>query len=455
MVGWAPPGWFAFRCQDLADGTGHPAGASGMGTAQRGGVLTAFPWEGWVDVSVTNSRYRDLASGELVLCGLAALTSKVPVAMAPLALVFLTRRSPAGYTLGASLASAYVLGEVVGAPLLGARLADGRMRRQLSLGLLAGALAFATLPFARSAPSPVLIGLAFLAGAAPAACPGGIRAMLTRLVPEDAVPRAVSAETTLTQVIWAAAPGLVVLLSLQVHPGAPLVLGGSLAATASVLLWRLPETREREATPSTTAPIARTLLAGWPIYLTSAAAMAMLAAAELVLPALLEQRHIAVGWSGPLLAGFALASAVGAVCYGLRPWPGSVRVQSLVLLLVNAGCLSLVTVLPGILGIAVGLSLAGVVQAGVMISRSLSLRERLPRHAHAAAYSVMYAVGGLGYSVTASLSAAALKLTTPAMAILGGITITVLITMVSAIAEARSTASNPGDRPALADADHG
>jgi hypothetical protein len=354
-----------------------------------------------------------------------------------MALVFLSRQSPAGYALGARLASAYVLGEVAGASALGARLGRGRLRRQLSAGLMVGALAFGALPLAGSAPSPVLIGLSFLAGAAPAACPGGIRAMLTGLVADGAVPRALSAEATLTQIIWAAAPALVVFLALRVHPGAPLLVAALLAAAAAILLPRLPEPREPEPADRVAVPLARTLLSGWPIYLTAAAAMAMLATAELVLPALLEQRQVAVGWAGPLLAGFALASAAGAICYGLRTWPGTVRAQSLVLLAVTAGCLFLVTVLPGLPGIAAGLLLAGVFQSGAMVTRNLSLRERLPPRAHAAAYSVMYAVGAVGYSLTAALSAVALGLTDPSVAILGGIAVTLLITAVSAVAERR------------------
>ncbi|MET9481547.1 MFS transporter [Streptomyces sp. NPDC006638] len=392
---------------------------------------------------------------ELLLWALVALASKAPVAMAPLAVVFLSRESQGGYTLGAILASAYVLGEVVGAPLLGTRLGPGRMRPQLSAGLMVGALAFCALPLAASAPSAVLIGLAFLAGAAPAACPGGVRVMLTRLVADDAVPRALSAEATLTQITWAAAPGLVVLLSLQVHPGAPLILGAVLAAAGSLLVLRLPEPRVAEPTGRTAAPMTRTLLSGWPVYLTSAAAMAMLATAELVLPALLEDRDVAVGWSGPLLAGFALASAAGAFCYGLRNWPGTVRVQSLVFLAVTAGCVCLVAFLPGLPGIAAGLLLAGVFQSGVMVTRNLSLRERLPEHAHAAAYSVMYAVQGVGYSLTASLSAVALNLATPSVAILGGVALTLLITAVSAVAERSSAPRAPTGSPAFAEADHG
>lgn len=417
-------------------------------------------------MSAPESRYRDLMTGELLVWSLLALASRAPVAMAPLALVFLSRESPGGYTLGAGLASGYVLGEVLGAMVFGARLARGRMRRQLAIGLIVGALALAALPLAgAAAPAPLLMGLAFLAGAAPAACPGGIRAVLTRLVPERAVARALSGETVLTQLTWAAAPALVVSLALRVHPGAPLLLGAALMAVATVPLLRLPEPAEPPEEPGPSglagpgepgaagrvrASTARTLLRAWPVYLTSAASMAMLATAELVLPALLEDRNVGVGWSGPLLAGFALASAAGAFCYGLRTWPGTVRTQSLVFLVLTAGCLALVVPAPGVPGVATALLLTGVFQAGVMVTRNLSLRERLPARAHAAAYSVMYAVGGVGYGLAASLSALVLELAGPTVAVLGGAAATLLITAVSALAETRSPGPGrgPGGPPA-------
>jgi hypothetical protein len=50
-------------------------------------------------------RYRDRMSRQILLRGLVALASNGPVAMAPPAMVFLTRQSPAGYTRGTSLNS--------------------------------------------------------------------------------------------------------------------------------------------------------------------------------------------------------------------------------------------------------------------------------------------------------------------------------------------------------------
>ncbi|MFZ3554850.1 MFS transporter [Streptomyces sp. BH055] len=404
-------------------------------------------------MSADPSGHRVPIRGEFIVWMLVSLASRTPVAMAPLALVFLSRHGAGGYASGAVLASAYVLGEVAGAPLLGARLRAARIRRQLAAGLAVGACAFVALPFARFAPLPVLIGLAFLAGAAPAACPGGARVLLTRMVKDTAVPRALSVEATLTQIIWAASPGLVVLLALEADAGAPLLLGGALAATASLLLLRLPEHPAAGPAGRSGTAAGRVLLSAWPVYLTSAAAMTMLATAELVLPALLEDRQVAVGWAGPLLAGFALAGAAGALCYGLRSWRGSARTQSLILLTVTAGCVGLIAVLPGLPGIAAGLLLAGLFQSGVMITRSLSLRERLPEHAHAGAYSVMYAAGGIGYGLTAVLSAVVLDAASPAAAVAGGAAVALVATAVSAIAERGVPKHMPGSRPRSAPSD--
>jgi hypothetical protein len=72
----------------------------------------------------------------------------------------------------------------------------------------------------------------------------------------------------------------------------------------------------------------------WPVYLAGAAAISLLALAELVLPALLTQRAIGADWAAALLAGFSIASALGAPLCGARGhWPGLNRGQSLVLLL--------------------------------------------------------------------------------------------------------------------------
>lgn len=125
--------------------------------------------------------------------------------------------------------------------------------------------------------------------------------------------------------------------------------------------------------------MAQTLARAWPIYVTGAAAASLMALAELVLPALLEQRAIVVSWAGPLLAGFSVAAALGAALYSARgTWPGSLRTQSLVLLLGVTACVTLAATAPSLAWISGALVLAGFLESGVQLTRNLSLRAALP-----------------------------------------------------------------------------
>jgi predicted MFS family arabinose efflux permease len=162
----------------------------------------------------------------------------------------------------------------------------------------------------------------------------------------------------------------------------------------------------------------------------------VVALAELVLPGLLHQRAIAVGWAGPLLAGFSIASVLGAVLYGVRAtWPGSLRAQSLVLLLGVTACIALAATVPTLVWIAGALVLAGPLEAAVLLTRNLSLREALPPSAHAAGYSVLYAATGVGYAASATLAGAVQSAASPSAAILAGVGLTLLLTAASALGE--------------------
>jgi hypothetical protein len=369
---------------------------------------------------------------------LVAVGARLPVAMTPLALVFLLRERPGGFALGAAMAAVYVVGEVLGSSVLGPRLTGQRARYQLATGLALGACGFAGLGLLPRAPALVLGGLAFLAGAAPAAAPGGLRTLLTSQLDEALMVQAFSADTILTSGIWTVSPAITALLALDVTPSGPLALGAVLMAAAAAGMWALPRgwTADNEDRGGTS--LAGTLVRAWPIYLTGAAAMSILALAELVLPALLTQRGIGVGWAGPLLAGYSLASVLGAAVYGARKsWPGSVRAQSLVLLGGVAACVTLVAAVPALAWIGGMLLLAGVLEAGVQLTRNLSLRAALPPSAHAAGYSVQYAAVGVGYGASAAMASAVQSAAPPSIAILAGVGLTVLLMAVSAAAELR------------------
>lgn len=254
--------------------------------------------------------YRDVASRQVLVWACTAVGARMPVAMAPLALVFLVRERPGGYSLGAMLAAAYVIGEIVGAPVLGMRLRHERARVHLAVGLACGAAGFAGLGGLPGAHPAVLGVFAFAAGAAPAAATGGLRTLLTTLVPERAAAQALSVESMLTAGVWAASPAAVAGLALGVAPRVPLLLAAALMASSVAGLWLLPAAWGADDTGGggrgSGGSRLRVLAGAWPVYVTGAASLTLLGLTELVLPALLEQRGFEVGWSGPLLTGMAV-----------------------------------------------------------------------------------------------------------------------------------------------------
>jgi hypothetical protein len=380
--------------------------------------------------------YRQLATRPVLNWALVAIGARLPVAMTPLALVFLVRERPGGYALGAGLAAVYVIGEVVGATVLGPRLKPGRARGQLAAGLAVGACSFAGLGLLPHAPLVVLGAFAVVAGAVPAAAPGGLRTLLISQLPGTLAIKALSAESVLTFIVWTVAPALTVSLAIGVAPPLPLVLAAVLMAAAAAGMWALPAGWEAGSSDREGASMARTLARVWPIYVTGASGASVVALAELVLPGLLHQRAIGVGWAGPLLAGFSIASVLGAALYGVRGnWPGSLRTQSLVLLLGVTVCVTLVATVPALVWIAAALVLAGPLEAAVLLTRNLSLRESLPPSTHAAGYSVLYAATGVGYAASATLAGVVQSAASPSAAILAGVGLTLLLTVASALGE--------------------
>ncbi|MFI7501395.1 MFS transporter [Streptomyces sp. NPDC049687] len=393
--------------------------------------------------------YRDVASRQVLIWACTAVGARTPVAMAPLALVFLVRERPGGYSLGAVLAAAYVIGEIVGAPVLGMRLRPERARVHLAVGLAFGALGFAG-PGVSPGAHPVVLGVfAFVAGAAPAASTGGLRTLLTELVPEHAAAQALSVESILSAGVWAVSPAAVAGLALGAAPRVPLLLAAALMASSVAGLWLLPAawgTGDTGGEDRAGASLPRVLTGAWPVYVTGAASLTLLGLAELVLPALLEQRGVGVGWSGPLLTGMAVGGGLGAFLYGLRGWPGRLRTRSVVLMAGTSVCVMCAALIPHAAGIAPALLVGGALQSGAMLTRNLSLREALPPGALAAGYSVMYAAAGAGYAATGSLAGALLQVVAPSTAILAGVGLTLALTGIGWWGEARRAAarSAPG-----------
>lgn len=130
--------------------------------------------------------------------GVAVLGSRLPVAMTPLALVFLGSEVYDSYTYGLALVGLYATAEACFAPILAMRLSGSYFRREVVIGLLVSSGAYGLLAALGSGGAPFAWCLAMLAGAGAAALPGALRVAITNIVNHDQVRQAFSVETVIT-----------------------------------------------------------------------------------------------------------------------------------------------------------------------------------------------------------------------------------------------------------------
>lgn len=351
--------------------------------------------------------------------------------MAPLAFVFLSRETAGGYAKGAIMAAVYAAAEAVGAPLLASRLTNRCFRREIGAGLLISSAAFGGIALMPNSPVVLFVGFTMLAGACSAAAPGALRAMVADLVHEKDIDSALSLESSLNMTVWAVSPALVSFAALQYSAVLPFVVGSASALLSVIGIYFLPEAIGRLAKSGLPRRAARELTSAWPVYLTSAATMYLLATVELSLPALIEQRGYPVSYTGPMLTSFALASILGGVLYGLRSWPGGTDRQSTALLVVMVFLVSAMALSLEIVSIFSFLLLAGFMQSIVLIARNLSLRRTLAVDLHPMGYSIVYAGSGIGYGVSAGATGLLLAHSDPSRALLFAAGVTLVLTVVT------------------------
>ncbi|MFE6891999.1 MFS transporter [Streptomyces sp. NPDC057694] len=387
---------------------------------------------------------------------LRALT-RFPVAAGPLSFVLLTKTTTGDYATGAWMAASCTLCETIAAPILGSRLDRPGMLREVRYSLVTAGAAFLLIALlVREAPTPVMLGLAGLAGASTSGLQGGLRSLLlSQLHPQDAQ-AALGWESVIHQTVYATAPALATVLALGIDGRAPMVVTAAALLAATLITFRLTE-REPTRTQhphgpdgslrgqvASSSPV-RTLLRAWPIYATSAAVSYLAATVEVTMAPLLDHTGLSVSLAGPLLLGFALAALVGGLIYGARTWPFSYRSQSLLLmavvsLVVPAIALVAPAGLPGIIPL---LLLAGLLYAPVLTARNLSMREVLPPGLDSAGFSALYAASGLGFGVSAMATGVLLTHgSAPTVLLLAGAA-ALLLTGISALAEKRNQATRP------------
>lgn len=354
------------------------------------------------------------------------LGTRLPVAMTPLTLVFLGSQVYDSYTYGLVLVGLYAAAEACFAPLLGMRLTGSYFRGEIIIGLFISGAAYGLLALLGTDGAPYAWSLVILAGAGAAAVPGALRVAITNIVSHNRVRQAFSVETVLTMLSWAAAPALVAFISFRFSP-LVIITGCCLLMITSLVLVRiLPEADtvgpEQPQEPRSRKIKLNGLLQAWPIFLSAAIAMSIVSFLELLLPALLEERGSDPSHSGPLLSVIALASIAAAGLYSILKLPGSYTTQSWAAITVMLGAVGLLTYAEALEYLITLLCILGLGQAVCIVARNLSLREHLPAELHVTGFAVLYSLSGIGYGLSAGISAFALSMVSAQATILIGVT---------------------------------
>jgi hypothetical protein len=320
------------------------------------------------------------------------ICQRFPVAMAPLALVFLGHAVTGSYAVGALLGGAHALAEAAAAGPLGRRFDVRPAPRETASVLGVEAAAFAVLAaFAPVLPVVGLFALAAVGGAISSGAHGGLRALLVRVVPAERRIAALSLESTASTTVWAAAPALVAVLAL-LDARVPVLAMALLAGAGALAGLRLRD----PGPPPATARAGLWRLA-WPAMVYDGAVMFGFGAVTLALPVLLTGFGARAGLAGPVLTTCTLAGIAGALAYGARAWKGTPLAHATLLATGIAVAIGSAALVPALGPAVVLLALAGLCQTPALTARAVALQDRLPRSQWAAGFSGMYAAGGLGY----------------------------------------------------------
>ena len=191
----------------------------------------------------------------------------------------------------------------------------------------------------------------------------------------DALDSAFSLEGIADEVIFIAAPVLVVALATEVHPVSGMLVTVLLAAAGVAGL-----TRHRQSEPPVrtvardTASVLRS--PGLRVLIGIQVCLGTLFAAVDLATIAFAQEHRASALAGPLLALYGLGSAIAGVWYGARHWRVSHRARLRAALVATGLGVGPLAVMPGLAALAAGIFVAGLGISATLVS-SYSIAERV------------------------------------------------------------------------------
>ncbi|MBM0276768.1 MFS transporter [Micromonospora tarensis] len=248
---------------------------------------------------------------------LVAVLARIPLTATGVTLTFhVVLDLDRGYGAAGLVGAAVTVGAAIGGPLLG-RLVDRRgLRPVLVLTGVAEAIFWSTAP---TLPYPLLLPAAFVAGSLALPIFSVVRQSIAALVPEDQRRPAYALDSMSVELSFMIGPALAVALVTAISAQTTLYLVGGGIVAAGIALWLLNPPIRAAAEP--TGPQRRVPRREWltprllAVLALSAAATLVLGGTDVAVVAVLRASG-EVGWTGAVLAIWAVASLVGGFAYG-------------------------------------------------------------------------------------------------------------------------------------------
>ncbi|MFY1598435.1 MFS transporter [Micromonospora sp. WMMD737] len=353
-----------------------------------------------------------------------------------------------GYGAAGLVGAAVTVGAAIGGPLLG-RLVDRRgLRPVLVLTGIAEAAFWSTAPML---PYPVLLPAAFLAGSLALPIFSVIRQSIAAMVPPERRRPAYALDSMSVELSFMVGPALAVAAATAISPRTTLHLVGAGIVAAGVAFWVLnPPVRGggEPAGPQPRVPrrswLTPRLLA---VLAVSAAGMLVLGGTDVAVVAVLRENGD-VGWTGAVLAVWAVASLVGGFAYGAvtRSFPP----------LILMAALSLCTIPVGLGGahwwlLCLALIPAGALCAPTIAATSDAVSRLVPASVRGEAMGLHGSAVTIGMAVGAPLAGAVIDASAPAwgFAVTGAVGALVALAVLPIELRRRRTAATLAPTPEL------
>ncbi|MFG2009953.1 MFS transporter [Micromonospora sp. NPDC048868] len=353
-----------------------------------------------------------------------------------------------GYGAAGLVGAAITVGAAIGGPLLG-RLVDRRgLRPVLVLTGIAEAVFWSTAPML---PYPVLLPAAFLAGSLALPIFSVIRQSIAAMVPPERRRPAYALDSMSVELSFMLGPALAVAAATAISPRVTLHLVGAGIVAAGVAFWVLNPPIRGGGEPA--GPQPRVPRRSWltprllAVLAVSAAGMLVLGGTDVAVVAVLRENGD-VGWTGAVLAVWAVASLVGGFAYGAvtRSFPP----------LVLMAALSLCTIPVGLGGahwwlLCLALIPAGALCAPTIAATSDAVSRLVPASVRGEAMGLHGSAVTIGMAVGAPLAGAVIDASAPAwgFAVTGAVGALVALAVLPIELRRRRTAATLAPTPEL------